>query len=312
LKRKHTNPNAFEDSVLDILHQFGLTAFHDHCNIDKYDLKLLGEKNKDFLEFDIIAVVGNIGLLFEVTRKKNGNSSKMKHFYNTCKEFLSSSLSLDKKIKLFTGIPSSKRREFYKIKEWRFVYLSDQTELINSTLNENKLGHRPNFHILNKYHYRYLKFLSKNLGEYGKHELLQKLNVSFKSAGLSGGRDNYKAVEVLSRRISSKLPYVDLYVFSAPVLDLLKITRIDRYGSLSNWIPETGEGSYQRLFYKDKFSELHEFIHKNKDASSFPNTITVVINGKCSFKNNELELLKEYGSLDIIDGQHRLFCICKK
>lgn len=258
-----------------------------------------------------MAVIGSVGIIFEVTRDNDGHSSKMKHFYETCQEFVSSTLTLPKKIKLFTGIPNSKRREFHAIKDWRFVYVSDMPELITKNLNEKTLGNRSNFHILNKYHIHYLKFLANNLGEFGKYELLQKLNISSDDAQLSKGKDKFNAVEIISRRISSKIPDVDLYAFRSSVLDLLRMTRVDRYGSLSNWIPETGTNSYQRLFHKDKFSELHEFIHKNKGASTFPNTITVVINGDSNFKNNQLELAKQYGSLDIIDGQHRLFAFAK-
>ncbi len=304
---RHTKPNNFEDSILEILNDFRITAFHDNKNIDKYDLGLVTTKGRDFLQFDIIAVIGTIGILFEATRVKSENTSKMKQFNTNCKDFVSSTKSPSKKIRLFTGIPSSKRSEFNKIKKWRFIYVSDQSELIIKTLNERNIGNPSNFHILNKYHIRYLKFLCKNLGKYGKNELLNKFRISFKEAKLKGGTDSYPAVEVLSKKISSKIGHVDLYLFSAPVFDLLNITRVDRYGSLGNWIPETGTESYQRLLYRDKISELHEFIHKNKEDSSFPNTITVVINKPSKYKNKELELQQIYGCLDIIDGQHRLF-----
>lgn len=309
--RKHTQPNAFEDSNLEILEELGITDFHDNENIDKFDLGLLTEKNKDYLQFDVIAVIGSVGILFEATRVRADNTAKMKRFNTNCKDFATSTISLSKKIQLLTGVPSYKRNEFNKIKEWRFVYVSDQPELIEKNLDEKNIGRPSNFHILNKYHIRYLKFLCKNLGIYGKFELLNKLDIPFENAGLKGGTQPYPAIELVSKKISTKMPNVDLYVFSAPVFDLLNITRVDRYGSLENWIPETGTKSYQRLLHRDKISELHDFIRKNKEDSAYPNTITVVINETSSFKNNELELTQKYGCLDIIDGQHRLFAFAK-
>lgn len=312
IRRLRTKPNKFEDKVLTMIKNLGIIAYHDHGNIDKSDLGLVPTAKSNALELDIVGVIGEIGLIVEATLDDQKHQGKMTHFVNQCKEFVDNSkIPLPDKIKLLKGIPSMKRSDFYKIKEWRFLYVSDSDEIIELRINEQRITNDRRFVVLNKHHYRYLQFLSRNLGEHGKYELLKKLQISFQKAGIKQRKNRYDAIQLSTRKISPEIGFVNLYLFNAPVSDLLQIARVDRYGSLENWIPEIGEESYQRILDKEKLGQIREFINKEGKFASFPNTLTVVINGKKAYVNNQLEIEADYGSFDVIDGQHRLFAFAK-
>ncbi len=307
ITRHRTPPNKFEDAFLQILWQLGIKAFHDHGQMELQDLRLLSRTGQH-MEFDIVGVIGQVGIIFEVTREADHNLKKMKRFYKNCLRFVQESpLTPDKKIKLLKGIPRKERRHFRRIGEWRFVYVSDRNEIYEKNYDEKEVTNDENFVVLNKFHFKYIKFLSKYLGVSGKYEFLNKLKITFEKANITVGQYPYDAIKTPSRKISSKMGYVDLYLFSAPVSDLLRMCRVSRYDTLENWRPELGTESFQRILSDKKLDEIRDFICKVKEESSFPNTVTVVINGDLDYRNGKLRLNTEYGSLDVIDGQHRLF-----
>jgi len=108
---------------------------------------------------------------------------------------------------------------------------------------------------------------------------------------------------------------VDLYVFKMQVPDLLKISRVVRYGSLESWVPEIGTSAYQRLLNPNKLKGIRDFLKSERGRSSFPNAITVVLSKDVHVEGSEddcrLKIPLQYGSIEVIDGQHRLFAFAK-
>ena len=96
--------------------------------------------------------------------------------------------------------------------------------------------------------------------------------------------------------------------------ELLRVGRVLRYRGQPIAIesPEHGTG-YQRILIPDKLSGIAQFI-SNSPAVVFPSTLTVVLSPDCKVEDNTgIEGLKtvivpdKYASIDIIDGQHRLY-----
>ncbi len=108
---------------------------------------------------------------------------------------------------------------------------------------------------------------------------------------------------------------VDLYTFQMQVSSLLKMSRVVRYGSLESWMPELGTEAYQRLLNPHKLKAIRDFLRREREKSSFPNAITVVLSQNVERDGNdddlELVIPLQYGSMEIIDGQHRLFGFAK-
>ena len=82
--------------------------------------------------------------------------------------------------------------------------------------------------------YEYLKFLCDRLGEFGKYEFLKRLDISPQEAGEASTEVREKAINLAGRKISRGMRIVDLYAFSMQVSNLLKISRVVRYGSLES------------------------------------------------------------------------------
>ncbi len=300
-----------DKSVKSIFDTFKIDCFGDHGQIKKVDLgytQLIG----DHLEFDFVARINRIGLIIEVTGQANDNREKVRKFIDNCQEFIGSTTSLPDKIKLLKGIPARKRRAFHNIKEWKFVYLSTSEEIIKKNLTESEFPNSPLI-ILNREHYEYLKFLSNRLGEFGKYEFLNKLSISSSDAGESKTIVKEHVLMLSGRKISEGMTSVDLFVFTLQVSNMLKISRVIRYGSLEAWSPEIGTTAYQRLLNPEKLKKIRLFLKEGRGLASFPNAVIVVLSSKVSLTSSEKELLipLEYGSLEVIDGQHRLFAYAK-
>ncbi|MEM2857072.1 MAG: DGQHR domain-containing protein [Candidatus Nitrosocaldaceae archaeon] len=294
-------PVTLTNKIIDILRIFEIDCYNT-------EHKPIRTKNGNDLEFDIIGHIGDkYGLIIEVTEQKKDNKTKIEKFMTKCRAFLDI-LPKENLTDLFQnlGIPTTRVNDFSNIVrngEWRFIYIGLGDELLsNKNLGQTR---REQLYIFNKEHYNYLLFLKDRLGRYGRYELLHALNISLDMSYII----RVHAIKYANRHISRNIGYVDLYVFLIPVKDLLKMARVARYGSLDSWIPEIGT-NYQRLLSPEKLKKIKEFLDKGKPT--FPNAITVVLN--CKYTENkidndivELQIPIQYSSIEVIDGQHRLF-----
>jgi DGQHR domain-containing protein len=273
-----------------------------------------GARPEDHLEFDFVARINTIGLIIEVTNEQHEQRRKIRRFVTHCREFENAPISRRERIQLLQGIPARYRRDFESIISWKYVYIGTSDELIQQKLDESAFPGHP-LYVFNREHYEYLRFLSDRLGEYGKYEFLKRLGISPQQAGETKTSERVGAISLLSRKISKGMDAVDLYAFKLQVSTLLKISRVVRYGSLESWVPELGTSAYQRLLNPKKLKGIREFLKKERGKSSFPNAITVVLSPNVmapeSENNCEIEIPLEYGSIEVIDGQHRLFAFAK-
>lgn len=304
------NNNNTTDKVIDILNTFEIESYKTEGKPIRN-----GNKMKDELEFDIIGHIHDkYGFIIEVTTQKQDNKKKIQKFLVKCNRFLNIAKSHSAK-SIFSdiGIPSERINDFDNIirnGEWRFIYMGLNDEFSKGAHNNfNGLPGNEYLYIFNKEHYEYLLFLKDRLGKYGKYELLHVLKISLDKDHTVSVR----AIKYTNRRISKEIENVDLYVFVMPVEDLLKMARVARYGSLDSWIPEVGT-NYQRLLNIEKLKKISAFLNDGK--ATFPNAITVVLS--CDFKEDkkiddivELSIPIQYSSIEVIDGQHRLFAFSK-
>jgi DGQHR domain-containing protein len=165
----------------------------------------------------------------------------------------------------------------------------------------------------------YYSAIVETIGEWAKYEI-------FHSLGLETKEDK-DVTNVLSLKIKQPLKTSkdDVYLFSFPPERLLKTAVIFRRA--------IGESTtYQRILDKTRLPGIAKYLAKNDIL--FPVDLIVALNDKVSSSkikdksftcedgvkyhnslgNAEVHLLKipmEYGSLEIIDGQHRLFGFTK-
>ncbi len=303
-----------EESIKGIFDTFKIPCYGNHGQIPKTKLGYAQARLGEHLEFDFVAKVNRIGLIIEVTEEKRDQREKIRRFITHCHEFRDAPISMREKVRLLKGVPKKFRRDFEYISSWKFLYISTSGELVNLNIDEKSFPNEPLI-ILNREHYEYLKFLCDRLGEFGKYELLKRLGISPEEAGESRKEILIKAICLLDRKISKGMEPVDLYIFTMQVSDLLKISRVVRYGSLESWVPELGTSAYQRLLNPNKLRGIRDFLKAERGKSSFPNAITVVLSENVHIKDSEdyceLRIPLEYGSIEVIDGQHRLFAFAK-
>lgn len=284
-----------------------LKTFEISCYCTEH--KPIKDEHKE-LEFDIVGHINDkYGFIIEVTKQSAKNKDKITKFSEKCNYFLSQIKDNREKLTDYLkclGIPCEVVDDFDNIVrngKWKFIYIGLGDELLFN--EELKSLQDEQLYIFNKEHYNYLLFLKERLGKYGKYELFHALNISLDMSYII----RVHAIKYANRHISRNIGHVDLYVFLIPVKDLLKMARVARYGSLDSWIPEIGT-NYQRLLSPEKLKKIKEFLDKGKPT--FPNAITVVLN--CKYTENEsdndiveLQIPIQYSSIEVIDGQHRLF-----
>src|SRR5205085_2458844 len=94
--------------------------------------------------------------------------------------------------------------------------------------------------------------------------------------------------------------------FLADPFDLLPYAVVCRRDGLPSL--EAQHGRYQRTLFTGKLDDIRSRL-LDSPQFIFPNSILAVLSEHCTFDSskNQLEIPDRYGSLIIIDGQHRLF-----
>ena len=303
-----------DDNVKEIFETFKIPCYGNHGQITKRSLGYNTARPGEHLELDFVARINRVGLILEVTAEKRNQRREMRKFVDHCQEFVKAPIGMREKIRLLCGIPRRARQDFETITEWRYVYIGTSEEIIQLQLDETAFPGQP-LCVLNREHYEYLRFLCDRLGEFGKYEFVKGLDISPQEAGETATEIRVDTISLIGRKISKGMDLVDLYAFETNVSHLLKVARVVRYGSLESWVPEIGTEAYQRLLSPDKLRRIREFLKKERGKSSFPNAITVVLspNVRPAETGNVRKLVipLEYGSIEVIDGQHRLFAFAK-
>ena len=68
---------------------------------------------------------------------------------------------------------------------------------------------------------------------------------------------------------------------------------------------QQGSG-YQRILIPDKLRQIHDFVN-NDPRVAFPTNLTLVLSNECRKDGSYLRIPSKYASIDVVDGQHRLF-----
>lgn len=298
-----------DDTVSQLFDDAGIACF----DVRNHQVQLVRLRRNappgEHLEFDFFAKIGKVGLIIESTAQKREQRNEILKFCRHFSLFIHSRVELDKRLGL-VGLGKVARDEFGDVEKWKAVYIGTSEELIGRGFNPPTF---PNvkLKVLNAEHLEYMKFLVERIGHYAKFELLALLDILPPDAGERTLKIEIKSMKMPNRKISKGMGFADLYVFTACVADLLKIARVARYGSPEEPVPELGTEAYQRLLSQDKLGRIHGFIRKERKHTAFPNAITIVLSRIQHEKQGKFLIPLEYGSVEVIDGQHRLFAFAR-
>lgn len=298
-----------ERGLLNLLNDLGLECYGNPKQVQLQKI-FPNAAPKQHLEIDIIGIEGKTGFLIEITELKKDPTKKIKKFIYNAETFLKSKVSWKEKINFFKAIPEDKANDFEDVTEWKKIYFGTSNKLLQNNIDPSSFPGTSNLHIFNSDELEYLKSLTKNLGKYAKYQFLASVHTKSKPTRTNIVRKSKEWIEVTNRLVTGANSLkANVYLTEFSPEELLETGRVYRYGDLLMAMEDKSSNSdaYQRILIKDKIKNIAEnFLCDNKWVI-FPNTIVVVLSRGSSKKGTKLLIPKEYASIDIIDGQHRVF-----
>jgi len=300
--------DKFVDNVGNLLTRLGFKAYWPNEPIDIKRLNTSFTK-PDKIEIDIIARLGSVGFLIEVTSQKTGNEEKIRKFLDKLRAFEKSKLKPVEIAKLFSGIPANETEAFKHTEVWKGIYIGTGPEIIYKNIQPEDFGATDKLKILNIDDWIYISKLIESIGEYAKYELISFLDIEkFLEKGYEEDVKKIKPFKVKNREITEingKKLSADIYLFSTSPSFLLKVCKVPRFYGLPD---REAKIYYQRMLNKNKLNQMRKNFIKNSFLKSFPTPITLILPPMVKEnKREELEIPIKYGSLIVIDGQHRLY-----
>jgi DGQHR domain-containing protein len=274
-----------------------------------------GQSPGHHLELDGILLINKTCLVLEYTGQSSSFTDKIKKFTRNCNLLINSShLTLTEKFKLL-GVPDDRLIDFEEVNQWKFVYFGTSLKFESENYSRSTFPDYPiiqsSLFLFNYSQIEYLRQLTNLIGEFAKNEFLAALNflpIDLDEVEESFYLDFIKAEnKIIATDTTIK---ADVYLLKFKISELLRIARVSRYEGIP-FIFEDENVNYQRLLIESKLKNIaNNFILNNK-RKFFPNTITIVLTQDCNVEtissNLKLKIPKKFSSIDIIDGQHRLF-----
>ena len=312
---KDTAGKRFEKQVLKTLKGMGIKSYGEHGQISLQALHP-GSQPGGHLEIDIVCLIGNVCILVETTIETNNNSEKIKRFIRHCELVVNSPLSKRALFSIFEGIPAEEVINFTGISDWHYLYIGTAPELITDDITPDKYPDTNSLHIFNEENWEYFKILERTIKETAKYEFLASVDINPSDIGdtsLGGTELSKPFLDVTNKILFSGQRDVlaNLFVVTFTPNELLRIARVLRcQGQPMAISSETStnqqSGGYQRILMPDKLKKIRKFIGNNSKVA-FPTNLTLVLNNECEMRNSNLHIPSKYASIDVIDGQHRLF-----
>lgn len=308
----------FERQVLKTLRAMGITCYGRHGQIPLQDL-YPGSPSGEHLEIDIVCLVGNICILVETTVQQDGNSEKIKRFIRHCNLITDLFPNQRALFTHFDGIPEGELANFRGISEWRYLYIGTGHELLNEGFSPERYPGpgSTRLHIFNEENWEYVKTLQRAINKTAQYEFFASVGIKPEDIGDEslGSNTLVKPCLKLTNKtlFSGKVP-AELFVVIFRPAELLRIARVLRYQgqpmATSSGTSVSQGGGYQRILVPQKLNEIRKFV-KEDPKVVFPTNLTLVLSKGCRSEHvdgvDKLHIPSEYASIDVIDGQHRLF-----
>jgi len=298
--------DRFQNEVGQVFRNLGFEAYWPNDPVPMSELKTSITK-PDEVEIDIIAKLDKIGFLIEVTTQKDNNKEKIHKLLMKYIAIKNSGLSKVELAKCFSSIPDERKDDFSDVEEWRAIYVGTSPELIYKGIKPEDFNAKQELRIINVDDWTYILKLTKAIEKYARFEVLSFLGIeSFLEKEYEDVRlfkfHSVKKCEITE--INGQSLDADIFLFSSCPEFLLRTCKVWRFYGLRDSDVKT---YFQRMLSNAKLDEIRKNFLKNNFKRSFPTPITVVLPLQAEIKNSKLAIPFKYGSLTIIDGQHRLY-----
>ena len=270
-------------------------------------------------EIDGIMRIHKTGIIFEYTAQKGNFRDKIKKFNLNCHLFVEDTyLTLKEKFALF-GIPAGEMDDFEDIEQWKYVYFGTSPDFDLRKYDRREFPEYPNI-AANLYTFQpaqleYLRQLTNSIGKFAKSELLAIMEFSPQSLGDPEEFFDLDFIKADGKYIAGDSEVkADVYLLKFKVSQLLNIAKVSRFEGIPFMMEDHSiKDNYQRLLIDEKLSSIAEHFIAGNKKKTFPNTITLALSEECvETDQGKLRIPKKFSSVDIIDGQHRLFGYTRK
>lgn len=302
--------NLIQAEGQEIFEKMGFACFDDLGQVRLCDLAPgRPVSQNEHLEFDYLIPFGNVCLICEITDRKNHRDVQRK--YNKFRsqfDFFASIKNFEKFT--FFNIPHEKLRLFRELKETRGVFIT--TSLQEFDLDLPRI--QGSLNIFYKHEWNLLKEYAETITKFAKFPFLDLLgldNTAHPSTdALMIDSERNDLIRLSNKKIASGVDLADVFLFKVSPAKLLSISRVFRKDELPD-IASGTYGRYQRPLMLNKLENIRQILLQEQDFM-FPSSILAVLSQDAMVhaKQDGHEVLmipKQYGSVSIIDGQHRLF-----
>ena len=269
----------------------------------------------EHLEIDGVLLLNRMAILMEFTGQiAEKQRKKINRFTRSCNIFIQANKSKREKFRLFNSIPERMLSDFEEVNDWKFAFFGTSEEIDNKQLTP---AHFPDYPTIQRalsifgcQDIEYISQLCDLINEYAKYEFLSALKVPPTSLG-EEQRIEKKFIRVDNRYVTESDDIkADIFLLNFKVEELLKIGRVSRYEGIPFMLESEENSQYQRFLVKSKLKSIARDFVKNEKRRIFPNTVTLVLANDCTIDQNDKSILlipNRYSSIDIIDGQHRIY-----
>lgn len=303
------------DRIISLLESSDIECYDIQDNVKMKELGISTDDPNKNIEFDIMALAENIGIIFEVSTKEEKNEKKIKQFLNKARQIVKAHKSKKLNLNVFSQLSDDIKNRLTDVREWKFVYVGTGQEIENRKMEVYPVHRNNKLIIINNSLLEYLEYLQSCIGIYAKNDVFYHFGINPKDPEKPGRPIEPLAIKMDNKKISGNID-ADVFLFQLPALDLLYLADVPRFGYDVNGVYEKTNYNYQRMLKKNKLTKIVDLINTGKRSYSFPNTVTLVL-PKTKRVSNKNGLIKKISipyirkSIRIIDGQHRIFGYAK-
>lgn len=268
------------------------------------------------LELDGILLIHKTCILLEYTSQSEHYRSKIKKFTRNCNLYINSGyLTKREKFELF-GIPDEDLDDFEDVEHFKYLFISTNNEFEQEHLTRVDFPDYPaiqrHLFIFKPTNLEYLRQLTNLINKYAQNEFYASLGFTPGDLGLENQSIHLDFIKADGKYISTNQNVkADIYLLKFNIKDLLDIARVSRYEGIPFILDQGNNESYQRFLIEQKLNNISSTFIVNNSRKCFPNTITLMLSNDCREEElagrSKLTIPRRYSSIDIIDGQHRLF-----
>ncbi|MDJ0520197.1 MAG: DGQHR domain-containing protein [Trichodesmium sp. MO_231.B1] len=209
------------------------------------------------------------------------------------------------------GIKQQSIRKFRNIQSIKGFFITTTKERFDLNLPKVEdvvVFYKSDFLRLSEY--------SQNIRRWTRNYFLDKFSLVHRTHNsISIYEKDHELIRSTNKQISKKYedndaPLSDLYTFTISPYEILDIVHVYRQDELPS-LQDSSTYNYQRPLNPDKLKEIRKNLLTDCDFI-FPSNILVILSKECKYMkdgdgNSCLYIPKKYGSISVIDGQHRLF-----